>query len=172
MDKEQAKMLNIEQRAALGTKYFLQGYNCSQAVMAAFADVYGLDDNYLKLSSSFGGGMGRLRMTCGACSGMFMLAGLHTGSPIASDTAARTRNYAAVQQLGKKFADENGSMICAELLGLRAGTVEPPKPSERTQEYYRKRPCKAMVESACRIYAQFHNEQIAQNSGNDHCPEE
>ncbi|MGN0213296.1 MAG: C-GCAxxG-C-C family protein [Muribaculaceae bacterium] len=161
MKKEQAKMLDVEERAALGAKLFLDGYNCSQSVVAAFADVYGLDNNYLKLASSFGGGMGRLRMTCGACTGMFMLAGLHTGSSIANDLDARTRNYDAVQQLGKRFEDENGSMICADLLGLRAGIVEPPKPSERTQEYYRKRPCKAMVESACRIYAKFYNEQIA-----------
>ncbi len=158
---KQTDALDVDQRAALGIKKFIDGYNCSQAVVAAFADVYGLDDNYIKLSSSFGGGMGRLRMTCGACAGMFMLAGLQTASAAANDLESRTRNYAAVQRLGKEFAAENGSMVCADLLGLRAGIVEPPKPSERSAEYYRSRPCVKMVESACRIYARFYNEQVA-----------
>ena len=163
MNTKQTKALDVEERAALGVKKFLDGYNCSQAVVAAFADVYGLDDRYMKMSSSFGGGMGRLRMTCGACSGMFMLAGLQTAPATAGDIDSRTRNYEAVQRLGKEFANENGSMVCADLLGLRAGIVEPPKPSERTAEYYRSRPCAKMVESACRIYARFYNEQVAQH---------
>ena len=93
--------------------------------------------------------MGRLRMTCGACSGMFMLAGLQTASATAGDIDSRTCNYEAVQRLGREFANENGSMVCADLLGLRAGIVEPPKPSERTAEYYRSRPCAKCLPHLC-----------------------
>lgn len=84
-----------------------------------------------------------------------MLAGLQTGSPDATDLGSRNLNYATVQMLGKKFEEENGSMICSELLGIRTNTTEPPVPAKRDAEYYRNRPCSKMVESACRIYASY-----------------
>lgn len=148
--------IDIEARSRAGRENFLKGYNCAQSVIAAFADVYPAADidTLLRLAASFGGGMGRLRMTCGAVSGMFMLAGLENGSATPGKLDARARNYALVQELGAKFSEENDSMICATLLGLRTGTVEPPRPSERTAEYYRQRPCPRLIESACRIYAQ------------------
>ena len=147
---------DIEARAQAGRENFLKGYNCTQSVIAAFADLFPEHDSdtLLRLAASFGGGMGRLRMTCGAVSGMFMLAGLENGSATPGNMEARTRNYALVQELGKKFEQEYDSMICATLLGLRTGTIEPPRPSERTADYYRQRPCPRIIESACRIYAQ------------------
>ncbi len=148
---------DIEARAKAGRENFLEGYNCAQAVVATFADLYPEADveALLRLSASFGGGMGRLRMTCGTVSGMMMLAGLDNGTATPADMEARTRNYALVQELAAKFKAENDSLICATLLGLRTGTVEPPRPSERTAEYYRKRPCPRLVESACRIFAEY-----------------
>ena len=140
----------IEKAVAL----FKEGFNCSQSVVAAFADRYGFtQEQALKMSASFGGGMGRLRMTCGAASGMFMLAGLENGSTTPGNMEARTRNYALVQELAAKFKEENDSLICASLLGMRTGKIEPPRPSERTTEYYRERPCPRLVECACRISA-------------------
>lgn len=151
------KRLDVEARAMRGRENFMKGYNCSQAVVEAFSDVYDLDGRFLSLASSFGGGMARMRMTCGACSGMFMLAGLQTGSPVAKDIVSRTANYAAVQRLGKAFKEENGSMMCCELLGLRTGAIQPPQPAVRDAEYYRSRPCPKLIESACRIYAEYYN---------------
>ena len=73
--------INVEERMERGREWFKKGYNCSQAVVAAFADVYGIDPNLgLRMAASFGGGMGRMRLTCGAVSGMFILAGLENGS--------------------------------------------------------------------------------------------
>lgn len=149
------KNIDIEERAARGVQFFKSGYNCSQSVVAAFADLFDdQHDTLLSLSASFGGGMGKLRMTCGAVTGMFMLAGLENGNPQPGDMEARTRNYALVQELAAKFKEENDSLICAELRGLRSGQIEPPRPAERTAEYYKSRPCVKLVECACRIYAQ------------------
>lgn len=149
--------IDIEARAQAGKQHFLSGYNCAQSVVAAFADLYPEHDAHtlLSLAASFGGGMGRLRMTCGAVTGMFMLAGLENGNPEPGNMEARTRNYALVQQLGKAFEAENDSMICATLLGLRTGKIESPHPGSRTPEYYRSRPCATLVECACRIYARL-----------------
>ena len=110
----------IEQRARRAQELFKQGYNCSQAVFAACADLYGIEDEALalRLAASFGGGMGRMRMVCGAASGMFMLAGLHNGSATPHDNEGKMANYAFVQQLAGEFKDTYGSLICAELLGL------------------------------------------------------
>jgi C_GCAxxG_C_C family probable redox protein len=143
----------IEARAQRATDLFKQGYNCSQAVFASCADIYGVTDESLalRLSASFGGGIGRMRMVCGAASGMFMLAGLQNGSSTPHDNEGKMANYAFVQQLAGEFKAQYGSLICAELLGL-APKPQDPKPEERTQQYYEKRPCSEMVAQAVRIF--------------------
>lgn len=156
---------DIDSRAQRALELFKSGYNCSQAVFAACADMYGIEDEQLalRLSASFGGGMGRMRLVCGAASGMFMLAGLHNGSATPHDNNGKMANYAFVQQLAGQFKDTYGSLICAELLGLAPKNTTPslegrdgvgfsPKPAERTPEYYEKRPCSEMVAQAVRIY--------------------
>ena len=150
----------IEARAQRAVELFKNGYNCSQAVFASCADIYGITDEALalRLSASFGGGMGRMRMVCGAASGMFMLAGLHNGSATPHDNEGKMANYAFVQQLAGEFKGKYGSLICAELLGLAPkGQCDvkldlDPIPAERTPEYYQKRPCSEMVAEAVRIY--------------------
>jgi len=152
--------LEIEQRAQKAQDLFKQGYNCSQAVFASCADLYGITDEplALRLSASFGGGMGRMRLVCGAASGMFMLAGLQNGSSTPHDNEGKMHNYAFVQQLAGEFKGKYGSLICAELLGLAPKgqcNVQldlDPKPADRTPEYYEKRPCSEMVAESVRIF--------------------
>ncbi len=135
-----------EDRVAKAVEYFKTGCNCSQAVVAAFADLYGMDQRMaLRIASSFGGGIGRMRQTCGAACGMFMLAGLETGSDDLSDKAAKMHNYEVVQQLAHRFKEENGSLNCGELLGL--------VPTDHAMP--QKRPCSMMVESAARLFADY-----------------
>ena len=150
----------IEKRAQKAVALFKDGYNCSQAVFASCADLYGIEDESLalRLSASFGGGMGRMRMVCGAASGMFLLAGLQNGSATPHDNEGKMANYVFVQQLAGDFKAKYGSLICAELLGLapkgqcNAKLDLDPRPAERTPEYYEKRPCVEMVAEAVRIY--------------------
>lgn len=143
----------IEQRVEKARALFKQGFNCSQSVFAACADIYGVDDEALalKLAASFGGGIGRMRMTCGAACGMFLLAGLENGSATVGDAEGKKQNYTLVQDLAAKFEAENGSLICAELLGI-APKPQEPTPEARTEAYYQKRPCVDMVANAVRIY--------------------
>ncbi|MDR1630892.1 MAG: C-GCAxxG-C-C family protein [Oscillospiraceae bacterium] len=130
---------------------FHEGYNCAQAVFAAFCDETGLDfETALRLSSSFGGGMGRLREVCGAVSGMLMAAGMIFGYSDPKDKAAKAEHYALVQALAKRFEVENGSIICRELLGLSV-KKESPALEERTESYYKKRPCADLVACAAEI---------------------
>ena len=143
-----------EQRVLRVVELFKMGYNCAQSVTAAFADEYGFtEEQALKMSASFGGGIGRMRETCGAACGMFILAGLETGSADPTDREGKAANYAFVQELAEEFRRENGSLICAELLGLRERKPQEPNPEERTAAYYAKRPCAQMVETAARIWA-------------------
>ena len=143
----------IESRAQKAQDLFKQGFNCSQAVVASCADLYGIHDEQLalRLAASFGGGTGRMRMTCGAANGMFMLAGLHNGSATPHDSEGKMANYAFVQQLAGEFKAKFGSLVCAELLGL-APKPQDPRPAERTQQYYEKRPCVEMIAQAVRIF--------------------
>ena len=96
-----------------------------------------------------GGGMGRLRLHCGAFSAAVMLAGAIEG-PDGAKKEHRPQTYARVQEIHRRFIEVNGTVSCAELLG-RAGVPEDPTPEERTPEYYRKRPCERVIRSACKI---------------------
>lgn len=144
---------DIEVRVSRAKELFHQGFNCSQSVFAACADLYGIEDEALalRLSASFGGGIGRMRQTCGAACGMFILAGLENGSATPGDAEGKKQNYTLVQDLAAKFKQENGSLICAELLGI-APKPQEPTPEARTETYYQKRPCVEMVANAVRIY--------------------
>lgn len=133
---------------------FAQGYNCSQSVLLAFAEECGLSEAVAaRISSSFGGGMGRLREVCGAVSGMFMVAGLCCGYDDPKARTEKTEHYARIQQLAGDFQAKNGSIICRTLLGLNQSGASVPTPEERTAAYYQKRPCKALVGDAARIVA-------------------
>lgn len=133
---------------------FRSGFNCSQAVFAACADLYHIDeDTALRLSASFGGGIGRMRQTCGAACGMFLLEGLQSGSHTPHDTEGKKHNYEQVQNLAARFRQENGSLICAELLGLTQ-PERTAQPEARTEAYYKKRPCVETVRTAVRIFCE------------------
>lgn len=137
---------------------FMQGYGCCQSVVAAFADLYGLDDTMAKrIAAGFGGGVGRMRMMCGAVSALVILVGLDCGQTEGSDREGKSACYRVVQQLLERSRQQNGSIICAELLGLNGYERAHSSyvASERTAEYYKKRPCAAKVESATRLFAQY-----------------
>ena len=134
---------------------FKQGYNCSQSVFLAFSDFYSMDqDTALRISSSFGGGMGRLREVCGAVSGMFMVAGILYGYTDPKDHKSKTKHYERIQDLAREFKNRNHSIICRELLGLEAGP-DSPVPELRTKEYYKKRTCVELVGMAAEIMEEY-----------------
>ena len=144
-----------EDRIEKAYALFMKGYNCAQSVTAAFADLYGLtEEQALLASASFGGGMGRMRLTCGTVTGMFLLAGLESGTTNPDDRELKERNYAMVRELAERFKAENGSIVCSELLQM-GNKTESAMPSERTAAYYKKRPCPELVRCAARIYAQM-----------------
>ena len=130
---------------------FKQGYNCAQSVFLAFAQEFGFDnETALKLSSSFGAGMGRLREICGAVSSMFAIAGLKHGYTSPDDDEIKAKHYELIQKLAEKFKTQHDSIICRELLGLPEG-ADSPIPSKRTEEYYQERPCELFIRTAAEI---------------------
>ena len=145
-------------RVERAVENFMAGYGCCQSVVAAFADLYGLDElQAKKIAAGFGGGVGRLRMMCGAVSGIVMLVGLDCGQTEGSDRDGKSACYKVVQQLLAQSEAENGSLICAEILGLKGHEKAQCSyvASPRTAEYYKTRPCAAKVESAARILADY-----------------
>ena len=146
----------MEERLEKAISLFKEGYNCSQSVVAAYADLYGFtQEQALKMSASFGGGIGRMRQTCGAACGLFLLAGLESGCTEGKDREGKEANYKMVQEFAEEFKKRNGSIICAELLGLAKNAPTPATPEARTAEYYKKRPCVKMVEEAARIFGEY-----------------
>ncbi len=148
----------MRSRAEQAGALFKEGYNCSQAVFATYADLFGMEKRTaLRAAASFGAGIGRMREVCGAASGMFMIAGMLTGAVEGKDQTAKKNNYEIVQFLAGEFKKENrGTYICRELLGLAGKDGAKPQftettPEARTEEYYKKRPCVKTIEGAAAI---------------------
>ncbi len=145
-----------EEYAQCAMAYFQEGYNCSQSVFLAFAEELGFSKQMAaRLSSSFGGGMGRLREVCGAVSGMFMVAGILCGYDDPQNHEEKTAHYKRIQDLAARFREKNGSIVCRELLGLEQTGASHHVPEKRTEEYYKKRPCKELVGMAAQIVAEY-----------------
>ena len=147
--------------STLAAQLFLDGCSCSQAVMAAFCDLTGMDrSTALRLSAPFGGGIGRMREVCGAVSGMMMVVGLLYGFEPSEGSTAKSAHYHLVQELAEQFRQQAGSIICREIL---KNPPADPNPSPRTAEYYANRPCARMVMLAAEILDRY----IAEHPGED-----
>lgn len=141
-------MDRMKDHGMIAEELFRQGYNCSQAVVAAFEDVTGFDrDTSLKIASALGGGMCRMREVCGAVSGAMVVLGMARGEGTDSDHAKKTALYKTGQEFADAFKGELGSIVCRELLGLPDGKSEA-VPEVRTDAYYKKRPCAEIVKLA------------------------
>lgn len=139
---------------------FEEGYTCAQSVFATYADLFGMDrETALKLSSPMGGGIGRMREVCGAVSAMALLAGLKEGNTDPANEEGKERIYLLTRQMAEKFKEKHGTIICRELLGID-GMEKSARPSERTEEYYNKRPCSRLVATASQIIEEILLEQI------------
>ena len=149
--------MEVSVKSEEAKRLFRGGANCAQAIMGAYAEECGLEvDQAMRLASSFGGGMGRMREVCGAVSGMLMVIGLKQGYHDLGCKAQKDQHYARVQALAAEFKSKTGSIICRELLGLPKG-ADAPVSDVRTAEYYRKRPCEALVELAAQIVGEHLN---------------
>ncbi|MBE6985467.1 MAG: C_GCAxxG_C_C family protein [Ruminococcaceae bacterium] len=142
-------------RGEIAKQNFSNGNNCAQATLLAFSDLTGLDEaTAMKLASSFGGGMGRLREVCGAVSGMFMALGLIYGDSDVPTHENKVAHYQRVQELAARFKEKNGSIICRELLdGVQ--TTHGVEPEKRTDQYYTKRPCGELCACAAEILQKY-----------------
>ena len=146
--------MTMKDRVEKAVELFKSGYNCSQSVVAA--DMYGFtQEQALRMSASFGGGIGRMRQTCGAACGMFLLAGLEKGAVDGAIVRISRQLCAECKKLWRNLMGKrNGSMICAELLGLKK-PEDSSTPEARTEQYYAKRPCAKMVEEAAAMWAEY-----------------
>ncbi len=140
------------ERAEKARELFFQGYNCSQAVVGAFADLFGMDtETAMRFSEGLGGGMGRMRLTCGSVAAMSLIAGLKMSSGKPGDLKNRAQVYAKVREMTNEFKEKNGSIICSELLGAAMPKDSSENPEPRTPEYYKKRPCPECVYQCAEI---------------------
>lgn len=107
----------------LALSCFEEGFSCSQAVVCAFAEEFGMDkETALKISGAFGGGMAQMGETCGAVTGAFMVLGLRYGRINANDLETKEKLYSAVKDFVEKFKLQNGTIVCRELLGFDIST--------------------------------------------------
>ena len=142
-------------RREMAMANFYEGYNCSQSIVLAFADLIPIEKStLLRMASSFGGGMGRLREVCGSVTGMFMIAGILYGYDGPETGQVKADHYARIQELAHRFEEKHGSIVCREMLGLSV-RHDVPVPEARTQEYYKKRPCPEIIGDAADLLEQY-----------------
>ncbi len=147
--------IDTSEAAQKAMSFFKEGYNCSQSVVLAFEENFDFDRKTLfKLSSSFGGGMGRLREVCGGVTAMFIIAGVLYGYDEPTDIEGKKIHYARIQELAHEFSSRNGSIVCRDLLGLSTKT-ELSTSYQRTEEYYTKRPCVQLVGLSAAIIEEY-----------------
>lgn len=143
-------------KGELAKKLFEDGYNCAQAVLLAFCEDFGMDkETAMMISAPFGGGMGRLREVCGTVSGMNMVLGLAKRGYKKGDNASKAQLYKDVQTLAERFREDNGSIICRELLNLRIEGKDNHVPELRTEKYYKARPCSELCRYAADLLEKY-----------------
>lgn len=134
--------MNATERALAN---FHEGYSCAQSVFAALASELDLPRvTALRLASGMGAGIGRMRLACGAFTGLVLVSGYVRGNET-PDPGEKERIFALVRELAAEFTAKFGSLTCSELLRLAPGLVEGPRPGERNPAYYRGRPCEACI---------------------------
>lgn len=139
----------------LAEEYFLSGYNCAQAVFLAFAEEQGFSrEAAARIASSFGGGVGGMREMCGALSGLCMAVGLLYGYDSPKAYEEKAEHYARIRELADGFRAQFGTILCRDILGL-GEHPKPTLPQRRTAEYYKDRPCAAVVAEAARILDEY-----------------
>lgn len=159
-ERKEGRAVLEQSRTERAVEAFLGGCNCAQAVFSTYADLFGIDrQTAMNLTNSMGGGISRLREVCGTVSAIALLTGLAEGEVDPGDLKAREKVYQRTRDLLAEFEQENGSLICRELLGI-LGRDRSARPSERTPEYYRKRPCARFVACAARIIEENLTEQV------------
>ena len=108
-------------KTTVAATYHERGYGCAQAVLASFAEDFGLaEEAALRISTGFGSGMGRMCEVCGALTGAFMVAGLKHGKVVTDGTKYGTdteTTYRVVADLARRFKARNGSIYCRDLIG-------------------------------------------------------
>ena len=155
--------------AGLAKQLFLNGYNCAQAVFCAFSDMTGYDINTsARMASSFGGGLGRLRETCGVVSAAALILGIVYGYDDPSDHEAKKHHYALIREFAERFRTKNKSINCRELLTLAGLSPETGgEPEQRTEEFYRMRPCPRLVYDAALILDEMAQDRNSPEVGNE-----
>ncbi len=138
----------MSERSEKAEALFKSGYNCSQSVFAAYADIFGIDtETALKISCGLGGGCGRQRELCGAVSGAVLAIGMKYGTTDGADIDGKKLCYEKVREFSDLFRETNPSIVCRELLGL-SQKEESATPEKRTDAYYKKRPCAQIVKDS------------------------
>lgn len=128
---------------------FKEGFSCSQAVLAAYCEDFGLDrDTAMKVACGFGAGMGRLGGTCGAVTGAYMVIGLKYGKFRAEDAEAKEKTYELVREFDRMFRERHGATACRELIGVSFADGDPDVIAEKLATC-----CPGYVEDAADILA-------------------
>lgn len=146
----------MSERIEKARELFVNGYNCSQSVVGAYSDLFGMEpEAAMKFAEGLGGGMGRMRLTCGAVAAMSLLTGLKMSSGKPGNQQERAKIYETVRSMADEFTQKNGTIICGELLDPETIKDKSSVPEARTEQYYKKRPCADCVTDCAEIIEKY-----------------
>jgi C_GCAxxG_C_C family probable redox protein len=99
-----------------------KGYNCAQAIVCTFSEMFGIDEKTaFRISECFGSGMG-IMDTCGAVSAMAAVIGMKESDGNLESPATKKICYSMMKTMVAEFKEKNGSTICREIKGIDTGT--------------------------------------------------
>lgn len=132
----------MKSRIHITAEKHLKGYNCAQAILCTYCDLFGMDEETaFRISEGFGLGMGAMQSTCGALTGVLMLAGLKNSNGLVAPGSTKTSTYNIAKNLAEEFREMNTTTICKELKGIEDGIV--------------KRPCSGCIEDAAKLVEKY-----------------
>jgi C_GCAxxG_C_C family probable redox protein len=141
-------------REELALKYFNNGYNCSQAILGAFCEEYGMDlEKACKMAVAFGGGVGRQGKMCGCISGALMVLGLRYGEGSTENLATRIKNYELGKKLCKEFIEVNGALDCRDIIKYNLNNIEERNKAQQDNVFQNR--CSEVVVNTAKLLETF-----------------
>lgn len=132
----------MESRIDIVAEKHKKGYNCAQAVLCTYCDLFGMDEETaFRISEGFGLGMGAMQSTCGALSGAIMLASLKNSNGLVMPGSTKASTYKLVKEMAEEFKEMNTTTVCKELKGIDDGVV--------------KRTCPGCIEDAAKLVEKY-----------------
>ena len=114
----------MSERIKMADELHRKGYNCSQSVAVACADLVDVPaETLFRATEGYGFGMGTMDGTCGALTGALLIAGLKNSTGNLESPKSKGATMKISKAMLANFREKSGAIICRELKGVDTGKM-------------------------------------------------